>query len=272
MNYTADLRVNEYKLQMDAYQLQVKQLLNREALADRAVLVFLHDSLGCISLWRDFPDQLAAATHCSAMIYDRRGYGRSSPFAPGCRTLRYLEEEAELLGEVLEKCGIRQAILFGHSDGGSIALIAAALYPTMIRGIITEGAHIFVEEITLEGIREAVEAYHTSSLGQRLEKYHGKNTHPVFRAWTETWLRPDFRQWNIESYLSQISCPVLAIQGEKDEYGSEMQLKAITEKVSGPVTLLMLPQLGHSPHKEDALKVLPATAAFIKNIIYREEV
>lgn len=253
-------------MDMDGYQLQLKQMSKETVVSGRPVLVFLHYSLGSISLWRDFPERLATATGCNLMIYDRRGYGRSSSFAPGARSLRYLEEEAEVLGKVLEKCDIRQAILFGHSDGGSIALIAAAFYPGMIMGIISEGAHVFVEEITLKGVLKAVEAYQTTKLRQKLEKYHGDNTHGVFMAWTETWLRPDFREWNIESYLPQISCPVLAIQGEQDEYGTIKQLEAIKEKVSGPVKLVLVPDVGHSPHKENTAKVLPAAVAFVNAI------
>lgn len=267
MDISAILTINEYKLQMDAYQLQVKFIHNTEAPENKPVLVFLHDSLGCIKLWRDFPEQLANATNRSAMVYDRRGYGQSSSFGGASRTNCYLEEEAKLLGEILKKCGIKQAVLFGHSDGGSIALVAAALFPDTIRAVISEGAHVFVEELTLGGIREAVKAYQSTSLPEKLEKYHGDKTEGVFLAWTETWLRPEFREWNIEKYLTQISCPVLALQGEQDEFGTVLQLKSIKSKASGAVKVWLVPQAAHTPHKEQAAEVLSFTADFIEEAV-----
>ena len=143
-------------------------------------LVFLHDSLGCIALWRDFPAALGAATGCPTLSYDRQGYGQSSPFASTERPINYLEVEADLLLRLLEQCAVEQAILFGHSDGGSIALLAAAKHPASIRAVVTEGAHIFVEEVTLQGIREAVQAYRTTALPERLRNYHGAKTNAVF--------------------------------------------------------------------------------------------
>src|SRR5262249_47331630 len=148
--------------------------------------------LGCITLWRDFPVNLAKLTGCNAIIYDRQGYGQSSHF-DSKRSKEYLEKEAEILAKLLEKCNIKKAILFGHSDGGSISLIAAARYPDRITGVITEGAHVFVEEITLQGIREAKELYKNTNLKEKLAKYHGEKTEDVFKAWTETWLSEEFQ-------------------------------------------------------------------------------
>ena len=235
--------------------------------ADRPTIIFLHDSLGSVELWRDFPKMLGTLINCNVLIYDRQGYGKSSPFTNGYRKITYLETEANVLNQLIEQCGIKHAVLFGHSDGGSIALIAAAKYPSKIKAIITEGAHIFVEEITLQGIREAVNAYHTANLKERLEKYHGDKADAVFWAWAKTWLSDEFRNWNIESFLPEIKCPVLVIQGEDDEYGSQKQVNGIINQVSGEAIKLIIPSVGHTTHKEAKELVLERSASFINNII-----
>lgn len=232
----------------------------------RPTIIFLHDSLGCIALWRDFPQKLGEATQCNVLVYDRRGYGQSAPFKGGDRETDYLEVEAGVLNQLIEQCGIGQAILFGHSDGGSIALIAAAKYPSRIPGVITEGAHIFVEDITLRGIRDAVKAYHTTDLKERLQKYHGDKTGSVFGAWADTWLSDPYRSWNIEAFLPRITCPVLVIQGENDEYGSPAQVDGILRQVAGVARQLLIPSVGHSPHKEAKDLVLQQAASFIHNL------
>lgn len=258
------LQEKEFSIAMDGYSLQAKSLqLKGDTPQERPTLVFLHDSLGCIQLWRDFPERLAVATQCHAFLYDRQGYGQSSSFGPEDRSAGYLEEEAHILAEVLEKAGIEQAILFGHSDGGSIALVAAAEYPGLIKGIITEGAHVFVEEVTLAGIREAVHAYQSTPLPQKLAKYHGAKTEGVFRAWTDTWLSPDFRNWNIEKYLPEIKCPALVIQGERDEYGTEAQVDSIVQQCAGEAEKWMISGIGHSPHKEAPELVLQKSTDFL---------
>lgn len=262
------LQEHEEKIEMDGYTLHTKHLrLPSNTSQERPTLVFLHDSLGCIQLWRDLPEKLTLATQCDAFLYDRQGYGQSAPFSIEHRKPTYLEEEAHILEEVLQKAGIQQAILFGHSDGGSIALVAAAEYPERIKGIITEGAHVFVEEITLTGIRTAVDAYQSTPLPQKLAKYHGDKTERVFRAWTDTWLSPGFRSWNIEKYLPRIQCPALIIQGENDEYGTEAQVDAIVEQTGGKAEKWMIPGIGHSPHKEAPELVLQGSADFCKAVL-----
>lgn len=243
--------------------LSVKQHLVAE---DRPSFVFLHDSLGCIELWRDFPELVSEATACNLLVYDRQGYGKSSPFGSSDRGNNYLEVEADVLNLLLEKLGIHHVILFGHSDGGSIALIAAAKYPEKIKGVITEGAHIFVEDITLQGIKNAVEAYRTTNLKEKLTKYHGDKTDAVFWAWAKTWLTDEFKTWNIEHFLPNIKCPVLVIQGEKDEYGSLAQVNGIVKQVSGKAERLIIPSIGHTPHKEAEEVVLEKTTQFINQI------
>ncbi|KUG08929.1 alpha/beta hydrolase [Solirubrum puertoriconensis] len=246
--------------------MRVQRLLPANAAAQRPTLVFLHDSLGCIRLWRDFPARVAAATGCPALVYDRRGYGQSSAFADATRTNQYLEQEAPVLRQVLDAYHIEQAILFGHSDGGSIALVAAALYSERITGVITEGAHVFVEDLTLAGIREAQQQYRSTNLPERLARYHGTKTTAVFSAWADTWLAPAFRSWNIEAYLPRIQCPVLALQGEADEYGTVAQVQAIAEQTGGPARTVLLPGAAHTPHKEAPTETLQLATSFVQQI------
>lgn len=249
---------------VDGAVLRIQQTISD---TKRPTLIFLHDSLGSIELWRDFPNKLGQATRCNVLVYDRQGYGQSSAFSGDERANDYLEHEADVLNSLIEQCGLEKVLLFGHSDGGSIALIAAAQYPSPIIGVITEGAHIFVEEITLQGIREAVDAYHTTNLKERLRKYHGDKTEAVFRAWAHTWLSEGFRSWNIEQFLPRITCPVLVIQGEKDEYGSLQQVEGIIRQVSGETRRLIIPSIGHTPHKEAGAIVQAEAASFIRKVL-----
>jgi pimeloyl-ACP methyl ester carboxylesterase len=205
---------------------------------DRPTIVFLHDSLGCIELWQQFPQRLGELTKCNVFTYDRLGYGKSGLFISSKRNNDYMEIEAKNLSEILEKCSIDKAILFGHSDGGSISLIAGGKYPSRILGIITEGAHIFVEDITLQGIIEAANKYRTTDLKTKLAKYHGDNTEQMFWAWASTWTTEVFKTWNIEHFLPLIKCPCLIIQGDKDEYGTELQVDRIMSQTNGKSTNL----------------------------------
>ncbi len=231
-------------------------------------LIFLHDSLGCIELWRDFPKRIAQANNCNYLVYDRLGYGKSSlnsqlPKRPN----NYLEVEADTLNELIRALNIPTPILFGHSDGGTIALIAGAKYPLTIKGIITEGAHIFVEDITLKGILAAKDAYKTTNLKEKLQKYHTDRTPFIFEAWTDTWLRPSYRSWNIEHLLKNITCPTLIIQGENDEFGTLKQVNQIVTQVSGKTEKLILKDAGHNPHKEATEKTLITCTKFIQEIV-----
>jgi pimeloyl-ACP methyl ester carboxylesterase len=229
-------------------------------------LIFLHEGLGSIAQWRDFPMALCRETGLPAVVYERWGYGSADPLDVP-RTVRYLHDEAlESLPEVMRQLRIDRSILIGHSDGGSIALIFAAAWPEKVRGIITEAAHVFVEEITVAGIREAVEIYASSDLPKRLSKYHGGNTERAFRGWSDIWLSPAFRDWNIEDGLAGVRCPVLAIQGQDDEYGTPAQVSAIVRGVSGPAEPLLLPGCGHIPHHQARKRVLDAMKRFILSL------
>lgn len=229
----------------------------------KPTLIFLHDSLGCIALWRDFPMKLGQELNCNVIVYDRMGYGKSGPFMSNIRGLDYMEIEADILNDLMVSWGIENAVLFGHSDGGSIALLMAAKYPDKIKGVISEGAHVFVEDITIKGIEQAVELYKKTDLKARLTKYHGKKTEAMFMAWSKTWLREDFKDWNIESYLKKIFCLVLVIQGEEDEYGTLKQVQRIVNNTVGLSQKLIIPKIGHSPHKEVPQNILEKSIAFL---------
>lgn len=232
----------------------------------RPTLVFLHDSLGCVQLWRDFPEKLAAAARCNLLIYDREGYGQSAPMSSYRRSNHYLELEADILQQLLTSLNIQNAILFGHSDGGTIALLAASKYPEHIKAIICEAAHIFVEGITLDGIQATIQAFQTTDLPLRLAKYHGNKVETLYRAWTETWTSNDYRTWNIEHVLPQITCPLLFIQGEDDEYGSLEQVERTITQVGGVAKKHIIPGIGHTPHKSVADEVLLASVTFLQDL------
>jgi len=174
--------------------------------------------------------------------------------------------EADLLNELLLEINIDNAILFGHSDGGTIALITAAKYPERVKVVICEAGHIFVEEVTLKGVCDAREAYKTTNLPQRLQKYHGDKVEMLFRAWTETWTREDYRAWNIEYLLKDINAPLLFIQGEADEYGTLDQVEKTVTQVSGSAEKYIIPGIGHTPHKEAPGIVLEKVSWFINEI------
>ena len=228
----------------------------------KPLLVFLHEGLGSIGMWKEFPDRLCAATGCPGLVYERQGYGQSSP-QPAPRSIHYLHQSALVeLPAVIERLAPgREHVVVGHSDGGSIALIYAAGRPRGLRGVISAAAHVFVEEITIEGIH-AVLAAHSAGKMRALARYHGDKAEQVFSSWADTWLAPWFRQWNIEYLLPAIACPLLAMQGSDDNYGSGAQLDAI-ERGSPGARKLMLPGCGHSPHIEQPEAALQAMAAFI---------
>lgn len=230
-------------------------------------LVFLHQGLGCVALWRDFPAKLAAATGCGALVYSRFGYGHSAP-CPLPRPLRYMHDEGlQVLPQLLEVAGIRECVVIGHSDGGSIGLIYAGGTPAPpLRGLITEAAHVFCEDVSVQAIQRAKEAYQHGDLRRRLEKYHGKNTDCAFWGWNSAWLHPDFRQWNLEEYLPRIRVPLLVMQGEQDQYGTRAQVDAIANQAGGGAEVLMLSDCGHAPHAEQEEATLQAMAGFISRL------
>jgi len=232
---------------------------------DRPVLVFLHEGLGSIRQWRDFPERVANATGCNALVYDRYGYGQSDLLVEARRSIRFMHEEAlEALPQVLAALGIRAPILVGHSDGASIALIHAGAGHA-VRGLALMAPHVFVEPICTESIVEARRQFETSDLPQRLARHH-RDARRTFYLWADVWLDPAFPGWNIEEYLPGVACPVLVIQGHDDQYGSMAQLDAIARQVRGPCALLKLQACGHSPFRDQPSASQAAIVDFVDGL------
>jgi len=225
-------------------------------------LVFLHEGLGSIRQWRDFPQRVTKATGCAAVVYDRYGYGGSDVLAEKRVGVRFMHDEALVtLPQFLSALEIGSPILVGHSDGASIALIyAGAGHPVL--GVAVMAPHVFVEDLGLRSIEKAREQFETTELAQRLGRYH-KDPRKTFYLWNDAWLDPQFRGWNIEEYLPGIRCPVLAIQGEQDEYGTMAQLESIRSHVKGRCELVKLANCGHSPHRDQPEATLAALARFV---------
>lgn len=235
---------------------------------EATTLVFLHEGLGCVKMWRDFPAKVAAATGCGVLVYSRFGYGRSAA-CERPRPLRYMHDEAlDILPQILAALNIQDAILIGHSDGGSIALIyAGGSESQILRGVVTTAAHVFCEQISVDSIREAREAYLHTNLRDKLKRYHGDNVDNAFWGWNDVWLEPAFMEWNIEEYLPAIKVPLLAIQGEDDQYGTVAQVESIVQNSGGPSELLLIPDCAHSPHRDKEQLTLEAIAEFVKRLL-----
>jgi pimeloyl-ACP methyl ester carboxylesterase len=214
------------------------------------VLIFLHDSWGCVEMWGDFPYKMVKLSGLNALLYDRRGYGQSSCVEVMHRTEFYLHDEADELIKVMDLCNIQNAILYGHSDGATIALIAAAKYPQRINGLILEGPHSFIEESGKAAVLATREKVKETKLLTSLQKFHGNKTTELFRLWHETWLGEDFKQWSIVPLLSLIQCPVLAFQGENDMFGSIEQLNILKQTIPSSVTISEIADAEHTPRKE----------------------
>ena len=228
------------------------------------IIVMLHEGLGSIAMWRDFPQQVADATGCELLVYSRYGYGNSDPIERS-HSVDFMHKEAlESLPDLLDQLDVRKPILLGHSDGGSIALIHAGGAHRDLTGMIVMAPHVLVEDLSVTSIAAAREAYLNSNLREKLGKYHA-NVDSAFWGWNDIWLHPEFLHWNIEEYLPSIACPVLAIQGVDDEYGTMEQIDIIGRNVKD-VELLKLSHCGHSPHRDQPRAVLEAVAAFVEKI------
>lgn len=223
-------------------------------------LVFLHEGLGSVELWRDFPSLIAAATDHPALVYSRRGHGWSTPVS-GPRSADFMHQEAlQVLPSILARRSIADPILIGHSDGASIALIHAAHRP--VRAVVALAPHVFVEPQSLAGIAAARQAFEETDLPERMRRYH-RDPAATFNGWHGTWMSPSFRDWNIEDLLPDIACPVLVIQGTDDQYGTAAQLAAIERSAGGPVERLWLDDCGHSPHLDRPEEVSKAVVDFV---------
>jgi pimeloyl-ACP methyl ester carboxylesterase len=231
--------------------------------SDYPVMVFLHEGLGSIALWKDFPDAFCRTHGFTGLVFSRYGYGRSTPRPAGERwPVSFMHEQAsEVLPAFFDHLGITRPWLFGHSDGASITLLYAARFPDRVSGIVVAAPHIFVEDVTIASIETAREVYLHKDLRTKLARFHD-DVDSAFWGWNDVWLDPAFRAWNIEDELPRISCPVLAIQGEDDEYGTLEQIYGIRRKV--PHTkLLILPRCGHSPHRDQPQATMEEVAKFV---------
>ena len=232
--------------------------------AEGPVIVMLHEGLGSLAMWKHFPRHLAARTHGRVLAYSRYGHGNSDKLLEK-RPVTFMHHEGEVvLPELLDKLHIARPILLGHSDGASIALIFAGSYPERPRALILEAPHVFVEDLSIASITQAKVNYQTTHLRRKLARYHA-HVDETFWGWNDIWLDPEFRSWNIESYLPAIRCPILCIQGEGDEYGTRAQVEAIAARVPGS-EVVMLANCQHSPHRDQAEATLEATLQFLQRL------
>ena len=231
------------------------------------LLVFLHEGLGSLAMWKAFPEQLCVAGGFRGLVFSRPAYGRSTPRPEGEDwEVDFMHRQAEeVLPAFFDAIGlVEKPWLFGHSDGGSIALLYAALFPERVAGLVLLAPHIFVEDITVANIAEARTAYLETDLPQKLSRYHD-SADSAFWGWNHIWLEPAFRQWNIEAELERLRCPVLAIQGVDDQYGTLEQIRGIARK-HVPTRLLELPACGHSPHRDQPEKTIAESVSFIRSV------
>ncbi len=225
-------------------------------------VVLLHEGLGSTAMWRDFPELVSRATRRAVLVYSRLGYGRSDRLT-GPRDVRYMHDEAlQVLPALLDQLDVHEPVLFGHSDGASIALIHTGEGNRPVSGVIAMAPHLFVEDLSIAGIRAARLAYQNTMLRERLARYH-EDVDGAFWGWNDIWLSPEFRSWNIESSVAKIRRPVLAIQGCDDEYGTLRQIERIAE-LAPDVRLVKIEACGHSPHRDNAQAVISAVTRWMR--------
>jgi len=234
---------------------------------DAPLLIFLHEGLGSVAMWKDWPQRVCDAVACRGLVFSRYGYGQSTPRPPAEKwPVTFMHDQArEVLPALLKALHIDadrdRPILFGHSDGGSIALLYAAMHPHAIAGLVVAAPHVFVEDVTIAHIEQARQAYLHTDLPTKLARYHA-DADSAFWGWNDIWLNPAFRAWNIQEYLPRIECPLLAIQGQDDEYGTMAQIHSIRE-AAAQTQLLKIPDCRHSPHIDQPDVVIRAVADFI---------
>ncbi|MFN3656006.1 MAG: alpha/beta fold hydrolase [Pseudolabrys sp.] len=229
-------------------------------------IVLLHEGLGCVGLWGDFPDKVQKATGLGVFVYSRAGYGQSSPCVLP-RPLSYMHDEArDVLPALLDAIGFRRGLLFGHSDGASIAAIYAGTHQDhRLGGLVLMAPHFFTEDMGIAAIEEARQAYATGDLRQRLARWH-KDVDCAFEGWNGAWLDPAFRKWDITEQLAYIRVPVLIVQGENDQYGTVRQIEAAERECYCPVEIALLPGARHSPQRDAPEATLKAVADFTKRV------
>jgi len=252
-------------LQIGPQQLEYRMIGPRPDAAP--TIVMLHEGLGCVGLWGDFPDKLQQATGCGVFVYSRAGYGQSSQVALP-RPLTYMHDEArEILPELLDAIGFQRGLLFGHSDGASIAAIYAGSHEDhRVGGLVLMAPHFFTEGIGIAAIEEARKAYETTDLRAKLARWH-KDVDVAFKGWNDAWLDPEFRKWDITEQLAYIRVPILIVQGEDDQYGTVKQIEAAGRECYCPVEVALLPGAKHSPQREAPEATLKAVSDFVAQIL-----
>lgn len=259
-----DIVVEEFEVVVGGARLAARAITPPDCPHPWTTLVFLHEGLGSMESWRGFPAELVKATRLPALLYDRRGYGGSEPLG-GPRGSDYLHRYAlEELPVVLDACSVERPLLVGHSDGGTIALIFAAHHPAA--AVVGLAAHIFVEQAALQGIRRTVALWQEGGLERRLRRIHGHKTDTVFWSWADTWLAPWFGDWNIEDELAGIDCPVLLLQGDRDEYATPDHLDAIAARVPGETRSVLLRGSGHAPHLQARQSLMTEISRFVTSV------
>jgi pimeloyl-ACP methyl ester carboxylesterase len=233
-------------------------------------LVMLHEGLGCVGLWGDFPDKLQAATGCGVFVYSREGYGKSSP-ASLPRPLNFMHQEAQqTLPKILDAIGFQHGLLVGHSDGASIAAIYGGSHQDhRIGGIVLIAPHFIVEDATSASIAEMRKAYDTTELRARLARYHA-DVDATVHGWSDVWLKGDFREWDLTEFLAYIRVPVLVVQGENDQYGTIRQIEIAREECYCPVEVALLPGAKHVPQREAPETTLKVVTDFIQRVLENE--
>jgi pimeloyl-ACP methyl ester carboxylesterase len=262
IKHKAGNQKDTFHLTVQGHSLEVQRIPGRSPHGSE--LVFLHEGLGSVSHWKNFPARVAEATGCPVTVYSRYGCGNSDLLTEP-RAVSYMHDEGlYALPDLLAELQIENPILVGHSDGGSIALIHAGAHDR-VRGLVLLAPHVFVEDLSVASIAEAKTKFATTDLAEKLSRHH-RDAAGTFWGWNNIWLHPDFRRWNIEEYLPRITCPILAIQGVDDRYGTMAQVQAIARQSGGPVEILALAECRHSPQRDQPDAVLAAIAKFVKRI------
>ena len=258
------IQTSEQHIAAPGGQLYVKRWSN--AASVHAPIILLHDSLGSVSLWRDFPAQLSEATGRDVIAYDRLGFGESDANPSTLDPKTFVADEAESgFAVLIAGLGLERFVLFGHSVGGAMAAVCAARFNDRCEALITESAQAFTEELTLQGIREAKVNFAQPGQVDRLKRYHGEKAQWVLSAWIDSWLSDEFVDWTLEATLPQVLCPVLSIHGDNDEFGSLAHPSFFTSRSTGPGVVKVLEGFGHVPHREDASQVLIAVTSFLED-------
>lgn len=258
-------KIEEFKIDVPGGKVYAKQWVP-ETGSHKSPLILLHDSLGSVDLWRNFPQELAERLSRSVVAYDRLGFGKSDE-RHSLPSMGFIEEEAvKYFPAIKDHLSLRSYVLFGHSVGGGMAINIASR-DSDCQAVVTVSAQAFVENLTVEGVQQAKQAFEQPGQIERLEKWHGQKANWVLHAWTDVWLSDRFKDWSLEPAIHDVRCPVLTIHGENDEFGSLAFPEFIAKNSSGQADMLIIESCGHIPHKEKPQEVIDATRRFLRNLV-----